>query len=70
MVTDISSGIKNIIEKRQPLAKRVEKVETYLTSLQEYIQRLIREQNNFIPGLNDAQTLETLQGINFHQIEQ
>ncbi len=70
MVKDISWKIQNIIEKRQPLAKRVEKVEAHLTSLQQYIQRLIKERNNFLPQLNDSQTLETLQGINLHQIEQ
>ncbi|MGK7918640.1 MAG: hypothetical protein AB4080_01345, partial [Trichodesmium sp.] len=67
---DISSKIQSIIDKRQPLAKRVEKVETHLTSLQQYIQRLIRERNNFLPQLNDSQTSEILQGINFSQIEQ
>ncbi|GGA22372.1 hypothetical protein [Okeania sp. KiyG1] len=70
MVTNISSEIKNIIEKRQPLAKRVEKVEAHLISLQQYIQRLIRERNNFLPQLNDSQTSEILQGINLPQIEQ
>ena len=63
MATDISSKIKSIIEKRQPLAKRVEKVEAYLTSLQKYIQRLIKERNNFIPQLNDSQASEALQGV-------
>ncbi|NEQ36009.1 MAG: hypothetical protein F6K40_06795 [Okeania sp. SIO3I5] len=70
MATDISLKIQSIIEKRQPLAKRVEKVETHLTSLQQYIQRLIKERNNFIPQLNDSQTSEILQGINLPQIEQ
>ena len=63
MVKDISWKIKNIIEKRQPLAKRVEKVEAHLTSLQQYIQRLIKERNNFIPQLNDSQASEALQGV-------
>ncbi|NES05726.1 MAG: hypothetical protein F6K22_24695 [Okeania sp. SIO2F4] len=63
MATDISSKIKSIIEKHQPLAKRVEKVEAHLTSLQKYIQRLIKERNNFIPQLNDSQASETLQGV-------
>ncbi|NEP77977.1 MAG: hypothetical protein F6K17_09590 [Okeania sp. SIO3C4] len=69
MVTDISSEIKNIIEKRQPLAKRVEKVETHLTFLQQRIQQLIKQRNNFLPELNDAQTLANLQEINLEKIE-
>ncbi|NET41525.1 hypothetical protein [Okeania sp. SIO2B3] len=69
MVTDISSKIKSIIEKRQPLAKRVEKVETHLTFLQQHIQQLIKQRNNFLPELNDAQTSAKLQEINLEKIE-
>ncbi|MGB3510796.1 MAG: hypothetical protein WBA93_16485 [Microcoleaceae cyanobacterium] len=69
MVTDISWKIQSIIEKRQPLAKRVEKVETHLTSLQQYIQQLIKQRNNFLPELNDAQTSANLQEINLEKIE-
>ncbi|NET24887.1 hypothetical protein [Okeania sp. SIO1I7] len=69
MLTDISSEIKNIIEKRQPLTKRVEKVETHLTFLQQRIQQLIKQRNNFLPELNDAQTSAKLQEINLEKIE-
>ncbi|NEQ71926.1 MAG: hypothetical protein F6K23_01830 [Okeania sp. SIO2C9] len=67
-ITDISSEIKNIIEKRQPLAKRVEKVETHLTFLQQHIQQLIKQRNNFLPELNDAQIEEIIENLAIQMI--
>ncbi|MBD2773541.1 hypothetical protein [Iningainema tapete] len=66
---DVTTRITNIIEKRKPLAKRIEGVEGNLKTLSVALHQLEEHRNNLLTQVNDSAVTGKLKEIDFSNIQ-